>query len=355
MADKDAAIAFALTKYNSNQGTAINQLRILQREVIEKVITNHTIAVLPTGYGQSLCYEILPDVIEYLLKKPAFVIIIVPLNVILSQQKEKMGRRATCLNKEYYRELTADSAEQTRWTEGQYRYVFAHPEQIVGNDTVIELLLHNYFQEEATTFIVVDEAHCVLEWGPDFRPVFAKLGTLRALLPNAKVLALSATLSLEGQNDLAKKLGMTNYASVSMAPPRDNISLIMCKRPTESTIQHAIECVIEPLLIELLVKDKVYHPAESCRGPSEQSTEIVFATIALGMGADLRHVQRVINIGPPKRLENYVQQIGRAARSGQQSEAILFYNNSDTDFQLDRDIVESLDNIVKQVKAISMS
>ncbi|XP_046568615.1 ATP-dependent DNA helicase RecQ-like [Haliotis rubra] len=325
--------------------------------------------MLPTGYGKSLCYEILPDVIEYLLKKPAFVIVIVPLNVILSQQKEKMGRRATCLNKEHDRELTANSAEQTRWTEGQYQFVFAHPEQIIGNDTVREILLHNYFQEEATTFIVVDEAHCVLEWGQDFGPVFAKLGTLRALLPNAKVLALSATLSLQGQNEVAKKLVMTNYESVSMAPARDNISLIMCKRPTESTVQHDIECVIKPLLIELLVKGQMfplsivyfsgsqdwvgrsYELAERMLGdasmektgdkiksiilqnlaedPANSPLKIVFATIALGMGADLRHVRRVINIGPPKRLENYVQQIGRAGRSGQQSEAILFYNNSD--------------------------
>ncbi|XP_046560157.1 ATP-dependent DNA helicase RecQ-like [Haliotis rubra] len=150
------------------------------------------------------------------------------------------------------------------------------------------------------TFVVVDEEHCVLEWGQDFRPVFAKLGTLRALLPNAKVLALSATLSLEGQNEVAKKLGMTNYESVSMASARDNISLII---GSQDWVGRSYE------LAERMLGDKMYSG-----------------------GLELKHTRVVQFHAPMEKTGDkvyYVQQIGRAGRSGQQSEAILFYNNSD--------------------------
>ncbi|XP_046561667.1 uncharacterized protein LOC124270684 [Haliotis rubra] len=220
MADKDDAIAFALMKYNHNQGTAINQLRILQREVIEKVLTNHTIAMLPTGYGKSLCYEIHPDVIEYLLEKPAFVI--VPLNVILSQQKEKMGRRATCLNKEHDRELTAKSAEQTRWTEGQYQFVGS--QDWVGRSY------------ELAERMLGDKMYS---------------GGLE--LKHTRVVQFHASMEKTGDK--------------------------------ESYMQ------IKSIILQNLAED-----------PANSPLTIVFATIALGMGADLRHVRKVINIGPPKKV-----------------------------------------------------
>ncbi|KAL5020599.1 hypothetical protein ScPMuIL_002317 [Solemya velum] len=279
-------------------------------------------------------------------------------------------------------------SEHQKLIDGQYSFVFAHPEQVIDNKTLNDIWLSEYFQHQAKTFIVIDEAHCILDWGLNFRPAFQNLFKLRALFSNANLLALSATLSCDGQHQVAKKLGMKDYKSVAASPARENISFVVCKRPpTAASARNSVEYVVEPLLVELLrsgqefpltivyfsgsmvwvgvsyemavrmLGEKFYSGGQDLqharvvqyhsslekeggevkktilenltKDPEESPLKLIFATVALGMGADLRHVTRVVHIGPPKQLEAYIQQVGRAGRSGKQSVAVMYYNNSD--------------------------
>ncbi|CAC5403386.1 recQ [Mytilus coruscus] len=210
--------------------------------------------------------------------------------------------------------------------------------------------------------IVVDEAHCVVQWGHGFREKFTELVKLRPVFPNASILALTATATTEMQNEIRKQLGMKSALTVQSSMDRPNIKLTLVKRPAgfdelrayKSSFErtkvysklnwcgYGYEEVVRPLTngdkednIEKCVAQ--FHSPCTSEMKSKVLSDMVspgsdlkllFATEAFSMGTDLPNVRRVIHAGVPKTLEIYIQEIGRGGRHGKSSTAILYYNKS---------------------------
>lgn len=200
--------------------------------------------MLPTGYGKSLLYELFPIISETIFGKPCCVFVFEPLNVIIQQQLSKLGLYATCLKERN------DAAVLDKLKTGDYTYIYTHPEHMIGKKTIYDSLVSRVYSSK-TCLIVVDEAHCVLDWGEEYRPSFRNIKGMRPILPHAKMLALSATLTVNGQGDVAKHLLMKCFRVISSAPTKENISLVVLQRPPLSSkvsLKETYNFVLQPVL-----------------------------------------------------------------------------------------------------------
>lgn len=206
--------------------------------------------MLPTGYGKSLLYELFPIISETIFGKPCCVFVFEPLNVIIQQQLSKLGLYATCLKEKN------DAAVLDKLKTGDYTYIYTHPEHMIGKKPIYDSLVSRVYSSK-TCLIVVDEAHCVLDWGEEYRPSFRNIKDMRPILPHAKMLALSATLTVNGQGDVAKHLLMKCFRVISSAPTKENISLVVLQRPPLSSKVSSKETynfVLQPVLQSLKSK-----------------------------------------------------------------------------------------------------
>ncbi|XP_062577127.1 ATP-dependent DNA helicase RecQ-like [Saccostrea cucullata] len=364
----------ALVKFNERTGRKIVKLKPKQYSALLDVLNGHdVIAALPTGYGKSLIYELIPYVLP-----DAKVIVVEPLNVIINQQISKLDGMAVVL-KDLNISKTIEDGQFS------YSYVYSHPENILGKPLVNKFFQCKYFEENRVV-IVIDEAHCILEWGDEFRPEYSKLVELWAVLPHANMLCLSATLSVKGQADIQRSLSLKDFRIHGEIPVKSNISLSVLRRPSNSkdvrmSYRHILDVLFNELKNKLsntpltivyfnsslnyigfayehacrVLGDLLYNGEKrpenarivmyhaSVEYGSEELRELIFhqisseksplriilASSALGMGADFGLVERIVHAGPPKSTEAYIQQVGRAGRTGKQATAILFFNNSD--------------------------
>lgn len=375
MAESDL-LADALQEYCNEFRTPLQELKPLQRRALDTILSKKDcICSLPTGYGKSLIYEILP-----FLDKNSLVIVIVPLNAIIDQQLKKLGEKAISVCHGDISKVKLQSQELS--------YLFCHPEQVLNTPEIIKFFSTSHFQER-NKYLVIDEAHCIIEWGEEFRKDFRKLYQLRSLFV-CTVIALSATITKSGQSEIAKSLMMTDYHVVCSSPAKDNITLMVKERPNASgkgnTSCTPYDFIFIPIIQKLknelgnfcitivycktmnwigygyelakrLLGEDFYageplienarvvmfhssmegpegklkrHILETLQQEEPKCTiRLIFSSVALGMGADLRNVKRVIHAGPPTSLETYVQEIGRAGRTGAEADAVLYYNKSD--------------------------
>ncbi|XP_062621809.1 ATP-dependent DNA helicase Q1-like [Saccostrea cucullata] len=383
----DGEVCDIIDFYNSKYGSAIKNLKPLQHQALSCIVDRNSksgdlICMLPTGYGKSLIYELVPLVLEKKFDQNTVMLVLEPLNVIIEQQLSKLGSSAMSICE------NMKESDLKKLTENSVQYIYSHPEHIIGNKEINNVLSSDSCQSRKCV-IVVDEAHCVLDWGEEYRPMFSRIRELRAVLPDAKLVALSATLSQTAQRDVAKVLLMRNMKVVASQPTRENISLVVMRRPplgSNISSKDTYDYVFLPLLNELKLKGQkfpltivycsgsmdwvgygfevsskilgtdmhvgnkspenqrvvMYHSSiekgdklkdiifkNLSKPPCESPLKLVFATIALGMGADLQHVERVIHVGSPMNMEAYIQQVGRAGRNGKQCIAVIFFNNSD--------------------------
>lgn len=230
----------ALASYNLSLNTELNYLRPKQLQCLREVVQKDLIAVLPTGYGKSLVYELLPFYCKFVKNISCTVIVIVPLNSILQQEVEKLGDSIVHVKQD----ITLLPKKQ---------FYIGHPEDILNSASTIFQATRNV----QDTFIVVDEAHCVLEWGDDFRPDFRLIAELRMYFKNVKFLALTATASRDAQSAIAKHLEIKNFTSINSTPALNpNISVFLSKRiPStggDNSVKGAYDFVFKPLFLELL-------------------------------------------------------------------------------------------------------
>ena len=176
------------------------------------------ICCLPTRFGKSLIYEILPFV-----DPNSLAVVVVPLNAIIAQQIQKLGSMAISLSKG--KKIPTDEI-----ADGRIRYIFSHPEDILNNRKFNDLFRLDNIQH-LNNYLVIDEAHCILEWGEEFRPDYKRLCQLRSVF-SCRVLPLSATITSVGQKAIMKNLPMENCKTVMICPTKDNIQLIVLKRPS---------------------------------------------------------------------------------------------------------------------------
>ncbi len=322
-------------------------LRPGQETAIQALLDGHdTLAVMPTGSGKSFIYQ----AASLLINGPT--VIISPLIALQRDQVEaieeqNMGEVAL-LNST----LSAAEWEQTftDLKKGKLEFLFLTPEQF-GNEETLRRV-----REARPALFVVDEAHCISEWGHDFRPGYARLGAIIEALGHPRVLALTATASLPVRKEIVERLGMRNPKIVVQGFDRPNIWLGVEKFYDEAekkralterigeaekpgivyagTRKHAEE-LAEHLRAQN-IKAVAYHAGMRAKERTEAQTafmqdkvEVIVATTAFGMGVNKENVRFVYHYEISDSVDAYYQEIGRAGRDGEEAEAILFYNPKD--------------------------
>ncbi len=320
------------------------KFRPLQEEVISSFINNKdTLVLMPTGGGKSICYQI-PA-----LMKDGTILVISPLIALMKDQVDalrSMGISATYLNS------TLSPEEQNTVMHdaqlGKYKLLYIAPERL-GNPHFITFL-----KQINLSGIAVDEAHCISQWGHDFRPDYRNLQLFKSQFPHLPIIALTASATPKVQKDIVENLHLENVnifqssfyrknLSLQIAPKRNmkhKIVLECTKNKDNATIIYCYSRKETEEIAEMLqqegIKAKAYHaglPNEIRNAVQDQflkdDIQVVTATIAFGMGVDKPNIRTIIHTNFPKTLEGYYQETGRAGRDGLDSKCILMWSRGD--------------------------
>lgn len=323
-----------------------DSFRPLQKDIITNVLKGHdTLAVMPTGGGKSLCYQLPALILE------GITVVVSPLISLMQDQVsslETAGIHSAFLNSSLTWEDYCKTTAEIR--EGKVKIVYVSPEGLASSK-IRELLTS---PDLKIACITIDEAHCVSQWGHDFRPDYLDIKTVRRLLPNAVMLALTATATEHVRKDICENLGMKNPKIFISSFNRENIYLEVL--PKRNALELVINCIRKHAgesgiiycnsrkqvdeLTETLDKKGYsilpYHAglSDEVRARNQElfirdEVQIIAATIAFGMGINKPNVRYVINYDLPKSIEEYYQEIGRAGRDGLPSSALLLYTPAD--------------------------
>jgi ATP-dependent DNA helicase RecQ len=321
-----------------------DQFRPLQEEIIRDALAGRDVfALMPTGGGKSLCFQ-LPA-----LLRSGLTIVVSPLISLMKDQVDALqtsGIAATFLNSALDRH---EAVERLRGlNRGEYRLLYVAPERLMLDGFLERVLNWNITQ------IAIDEAHCISEWGHDFRPEYRELKKLRRHLPDVPIMALTATATERVRKDIVDQLHLDNarcyvasfnrpnlaYRVVPKSSPYEQVLTLIRARPNESGIVYcASRKTADSLATKLSgdgVKAKPYHAGLESTDRAEHQEEflrddarVITATIAFGMGINKPNVRFVIHHDLPKNIESYYQETGRAGRDGLPSECVLLFSASD--------------------------
>ncbi len=324
----------------------IEELRPEQEQAVRASLRGRDVLlVVPTGYGKSACYQ-LPA-----LMRDHLVLVVSPLLALLEDQERRMERAeipalridGRVRGKKRERALEALAA-------GTYRLVMTTPESLEAPDLQAALV------KRGIGLAAVDEAHCLSEWGHDFRPAYRSLGTLLQTLGGPPILALTATATPSVRDITIESLGMTKPLVIALSPHRSNLAfdLIRCsgddrfravirlaqrlRRPglVYCSTRREVDAVYA-LLSSFRIRTHRYHAGmnsadrqrEQRSFMSRRRRSIMVATSAFGLGIDKRDLRYVIHFQAPASLEQYVQEAGRCGRDGRRAHCILLYDSED--------------------------
>ena len=328
-----------------------------QEEIIDGLIRGEDAFVLmPTGGGKSLCYQI-PA-----LHRPGVGIVVSPLISLMKDQVDALvanGVAAACYNS------TLTEAEARRVLAdlhaGRLELLYVAPERLMS-EAFLERL-----QEIPLALFAIDEAHCVSQWGHDFRPEYVQLGRLRKLFPAVPLIALTATADPQTRDDIIDRLGLNHaachvagfdrpnirYTVVAKHKPAQQLAAFLQGRPTEAGIVYALSRKRVEEVAERLaaagIRAAAYHaglPDRERHRVQEaflrDDLRIVVATVAFGMGIDKPNVRFVVHYDLPRNIESYYQETGRSGRDGLPAEALLLFGYGD--IAISRALIESGNN-----------
>ena len=317
--------------------------RGIQKEIIESIgAGKDTLGLMPTGGGKSLTFQV-PA-----LAQEGVCIVITPLIALMKDQVEHLrhkGITAAAIYSGMSRDAIVTTLENCIF--GGVKLLYISPERISSDLFQIKL------KHMKVSFITVDEAHCISQWGYDFRPSYLQIAVIRNLVPNVPILALTATATPDVIDDIQERLGFTEKNVFRMSFERKNLVYVVRQaEDKEAEMVHILQSIpktaivycrsrkrtkeIAQLLMQYGISATWYHaglePAVKDQRQSEwqhDKVRVIVATNAFGMGIDKADVRVVIHMDCPSSLEAYFQEAGRAGRDGQKAYAVLLYNGHD--------------------------
>jgi ATP-dependent DNA helicase RecQ len=316
-----------------------------QRDIIEDLVAGRDAFVLmPTGGGKSLCYQI-PA-----LHRPGVGIVVSPLISLMKDQVDAL--RANGVAAAFYNSaLGSDEARQVlaRLHAHELDLLYISPERLLSSGFIDRLA------DIDIALFAIDEAHCVSQWGHDFRPEYQQLGTLRAQFPRIPLVALTATADTQTREDIVRVLGLSGarryvtgfdrpnirYTVLEKHKPSEQLARFLAARAGQAGIVYALSRKrveeVADKLCEQGLRAAAYHaglPGAQRQRVQEaflrDELQIVVATVAFGMGIDKPNVRFVVHYDLPKNIEGYYQETGRAGRDGLPAEALLLYGAQDS-------------------------